>query len=100
MRDRMPLIGGVLLLAVVIASMSLFTVDQRQYAVVFQLGEVREVIDKPGLNVKLPLIQNVRFFDKRILTMDTPEPERFITSEKKNVLVDHFVKWRIVDPRL
>lgn len=100
MRDRMPLIGGALLLVVVIASMSLFTVDQRQYAVVFQLGEVKEVIDKPGLNVKLPLIQNVRFFDKRILTMDTPEPERFITSEKKNVLVDHFVKWRIIDPRL
>jgi membrane protease subunit HflC len=96
----MPLIGGALLLVAVIASMSLFTVDQRQYAVVFQLGEVREVIDKPGLNVKLPLIQNVRYFDKRILTMDTPEPERFITSEKKNVLVDHFVKWRIVDPRL
>lgn len=61
---------------------------------------MKEVISEPGLNVKLPLIQNVRYFDKRILTMDTPEPERFITSEKKNVLVDHFVKWRIVDPRL
>ncbi|MBS0543906.1 MAG: protease modulator HflC [Proteobacteria bacterium] len=100
MRDRMSLIGGALLLLIALASMSLFTVDQRQYAIVFQLGEVKEVIDKPGLNVKLPMIQNVRYFDKRILTMDTPEPERFITSEKKNVLVDHFVKWRIVDPRL
>lgn len=100
MRDKMSIIGGALLLAVVIASMALFTVDQRQYAVVFQLGEVRNVIDAPGLNYKLPLIQNVRYFDKRILTMDTPEPERFITSEKKNVLVDHFVKWRIIDPRL
>lgn len=67
---------------------------------VFQLGEVKEVISEPGLKVKLPFIQNVRYFDRRILTMDTPEPERFITSEKKNVLVDHFVKWRIVDPRL
>ncbi|MCB1913118.1 MAG: protease modulator HflC, partial [Rhodocyclaceae bacterium] len=56
--------------------------------------------DKPGLNFKWPLIQNVRYFDRRILTMDTPEPERFITSEKKNVLVDLFVKWRIVDPSL
>lgn len=100
MRDKMSVIGGSLLLAVVIASMSLFTVDQRQYAIVFQLGEVKEVISEPGLNVKLPFIQNVRYFDKRILTMDTPEPERFITSEKKNVLVDHFVKWRIVDPQL
>lgn len=100
MRDKMPLIGGLLLFIAVVASMSLFTVDQRQYAIVFQLGEVKEVISEPGLNVKLPLIQNVRFFDKRILTMDTAEPERFITSEKKNVLVDHFVKWRIIDPRL
>ncbi len=100
MRDKMSVLGGALLLLVAIASMSLFTVDQRQYAIVFQLGEVKEVISEPGLNFKLPLIQNVRYFEKRILTLDTPEPERFITSEKKNVLVDHFVKWRIVNPRL
>ncbi|WP_068636063.1 protease modulator HflC [Thauera butanivorans] len=100
MRDKLSLIGGIILVAIVIASASLFTVDQRQYAIVFQLGEVKEVISEPGLNFKLPLIQNVRYFDKRILTLDTPEPERFITSEKMNVLVDHFVKWRIVDPRL
>ncbi|MDY0073002.1 MAG: protease modulator HflC [Thauera sp.] len=100
MADKASIFGGAVLLAAVVASASLFTVDQRQYAVVFQLGEVKEVIDQPGLNFKLPLIQNVRYFDKRILSMDTPEAERFITSEKKNVLVDHFVKWRIVDPRL
>ncbi|MDD3675512.1 MAG: protease modulator HflC [Thauera propionica] len=100
MRDKFPLIGGALLVIILIASASLFTVDQRQHAMVFQLGEIKEVIDEPGLKFKLPLIQNVRYFDKRILTMDTAEPERFITSEKKNVLVDHFVKWRIVDPRL
>lgn len=100
MRDRMSILGGALLLLLAIVSMSLFTVDQRQYAIVFQLGEVKEVISEPGLNFKLPLIQNVRYFEKRILTLDTPEPERFITSEKKNVLVDHFVKWRIIDPRL
>ena len=81
MRDKLSLIGGIILVAIVIASASLFTVDQRQYAIVFQLGEVREVISEPGLNFKLPLIQNVRYFDKRILTLDTPEPERFITSE-------------------
>ena len=100
MRDKFPLIGGALLVIILIASASLFAVDQRQHAMVFQLGEIKEVIDEPGLKFKLPLIQNVRYFDKRILTMDTAEPERFITSEKKNVLVDHFVKWRIVDPRL
>lgn len=100
MNNRIQIIVGALVLLGVLASMTLFVVDQRQTAVVFQLGEVKDVIEEPGLHVKLPLIQNVRFFDKRILTIDTPEPERFITAEKQNVLVDHFVKWRIVDPRL
>jgi modulator of FtsH protease HflC len=100
MRDKMPIFAGGLLLAILIASMTLFTVDQRQYAIVFQFGEVKQVVSEPGLKFKWPLIQNVRYFDRRILTIDTPEPERFITAEKKNVLVDHFVKWRITDPRL
>ncbi|MBL8438971.1 MAG: protease modulator HflC [Zoogloeaceae bacterium] len=99
MKEKLPLFGGALLFLIALGSMSLFTVDQRQHAIVFQLGEIKEVISEPGLNFKWPLIQNVRYFDKRILTMDTPEPERFITSEKKNVLVDLFVKWRIIDPR-
>jgi modulator of FtsH protease HflC len=99
MKDKLPLLGGALLLLLALGSMSLFTVDQRQHAIVFQLGEIKDVISEPGLNFKWPLIQNVRYFDKRILTMDTPEPERYITSEKKNVLVDLFVKWRIIDPR-
>jgi membrane protease subunit HflC len=85
---------------IVVLGASIFTVDQRKFAIVFQLGEVRDVISEPGLYFKWPLIQNVSYFDKRILTLDNPEPERFITSEKKNVLVDSFVKWRIVDPRL
>jgi membrane protease subunit HflC len=97
MREKMPLFAGGLIALLIVISMSLFTVDQRQYAIVFQLGEIKDVVDKPGLNFKWPLIQNVRYFDKRILTFDTPEPERFITSEKKNVLVDSFVKWRIID---
>ena len=84
----------------VIVAMSIFTVDQRQYALVFQLGEVKRVITEPGLNFKIPMIQNVRYFDRRILTLDNNEPERFITSEKKNVLVDSYVKWRIIDPKL
>jgi len=99
MNPKLTVIGAILALLAVLASMTLFVVDERQYAIVMQFGEVRQVIDRPGLYAKLPLIQNVRFFDKRLLTIDTPDPERFITSEKKNVLVDHFVKWRIVDPK-
>jgi membrane protease subunit HflC len=80
---------------------TLFVVDQRQFAIVFALGEVRKVINEPGLHFKLPPpFQNVIFLDKRILTLDTPEADRFITAEKKNILVDAFVKWRIIDPRL
>ena len=91
---------GLLAAGVFAFGMSVFTVDQRQFAIIFQLGEIKHVIAEPGLHFKWPLIQNVRFFDKRILTLDSPDPERFITSEKKNVLVDSFVKWRIVDPKL
>lgn len=86
-----------LILALVVMSLTLFTVDQRQNAIVFQLGEVVSVKTKPGLYFKIPMVQNVRYFDTRVLTIDSAEPERFITSEKKNVLVDSFVKWRIVD---
>lgn len=82
-----------------ILSQSMFMVDQRQFAVVFQLGELIRIKDEPGLGWKVPLLQNIRFFDKRILTMDPAEAERFLTSEKKNVLVDLFVKWRIVDAK-
>jgi membrane protease subunit HflC len=89
------LIGAVA--ALVLLSMSVFVVDQRQDAIVFQLGEVVSVKTEPGLYFKVPLMQNVRYFDSRILTLDTVDPERFITAEKKNVLVDSFVKWRIVD---
>jgi membrane protease subunit HflC len=86
-----------LLVVLVILSASMYTVDQRQNAMVFQLGEVVSVKTAPGLYFKLPLVQNVRFFDTRILTMDPADMERFLTSEKKNVLVDSFVKWRVVD---
>ncbi|HJV81365.1 protease modulator HflC [Noviherbaspirillum sp.] len=89
------------LIALFILLSTLFIVDQRQYAIVFALGEVKKVISEPGLHFKLPPpFQNVVFLDKRILTLDTPEADRFITAEKKNILVDAYVKWRIVDPRL
>lgn len=89
------LVGAVVVL--VLLSMSAFVVDQRQMAIVFQLGEVVGEKTAPGLYFKIPLVQNVRFFDSRILTLDSEDPERFITAEKKNVLVDSFVKWRIAD---
>lgn len=90
---------GLLVALVVLGSSVVYIVDEREQAVVFQLGEVVDVRTSPGLYFKIPVVQNVRFFESRILTMDTDEPERFITSEKKNVLVDLFVKWRIVDVR-
>lgn len=100
MRNSLNFVAAAIAALLVLLGTSIFTVDQRQHAIIFQLGEVRDVIDEPGLYFKWPMIQNVRYFDKRILTLDSAEPERFITSEKKNVLVDSFVKWRIVDPKL
>jgi membrane protease subunit HflC len=90
-----------LLLALMLLSSTIFVVEQRQYAIVFALGEVKSVIKQPGLHFKLPPpFQNVVLMDNRILTLDTPDADRFITAEKKNILVDAFVKWQIVDPRL
>lgn len=89
------LVGAIAVL--IVLSLSMFVVDQRQTAIVLQLGEMKSVKTEPGLYFKVPLVQNVRYFDSRILTMDSVEPERFITAEKKNVMVDSFVKWRIAD---
>jgi len=86
-----------IVVALIIASLSLFTVDQRQYAIVFRLGEIVSVKTTPGLFFKVPLVDNVRYFDARILTLDADEAQRFITGENKPVLVDSFVKWRIID---
>lgn len=89
------LIGAAAIL--ILLSLSMFVVDQRQTVIVLQLGEMVGVKTAPGLYFKIPLIQNVRYFDSRILTLDSAEPERYITAEKKNVMVDAFVKWRIAD---
>ncbi len=99
----MRIIGPVLaalLAIVVLAASTLFTVDQRQNAIVFQLGKVKDVITEPGLHFKWPLLQNVRLFDMRIQTYDDPEPLRFPTAGNKPLDVDSFVKWRIVDVKL
>ncbi|AJE99532.1 protease modulator HflC [Pandoraea apista] len=92
-------IVALIVLLIVLAS-TMFVVDQRRFAVVFSLGEIRDVYSQPGLKFKLPPpLQTVLYLDKRIMTIDNPEPERFITAEKKNLIVDSYVKWRIVDPR-
>lgn len=91
--------SGVLVLLLLASSM-VFTVDQRQFALVFALGEIRTVIAEPGLHFKLPPpFQNIVLLEKRILTLDNPDADRFITAEKKNVVVDSYVKWRISDPK-
>jgi len=90
-----------LIFGLIIFSSCVFLVDQRQYAVVFALGEVKRVVEAPGLHFKVPApFQNVIYLERRILTIDTPDTDRFITAEKKNLLVDSFVKWRIADPKL
>ena len=99
--NRLVSFGIFALIALWLLTASLFVVDQRQFAIVFALGEVKRVISEPGLHFKLPPpFQNVLFLDNRVLTLDTPDADRFITAEKKNILVDAFVKWHIVNPKL
>jgi membrane protease subunit HflC len=85
------------LVALLLLNSVMFTVDQRQAALVRQFGEVVQVYAEPGLKFKIPLIQNVLFFDRRILTNDARQAESFLTAEKKNVLVDSFIKWRVIN---
>ena len=87
-----------IIVLLILLSLSTFTVDQREFALVFRLGEIVSVKKEPGLYFKTPIVENVKFFDKRILTYESDQPDRFITSEKKNVLVDSYIKWRIMDP--
>ncbi len=88
----------VLVLAAIVVSMSTFIVHERELAIKFKLGEIVESDYEPGIYFQIPIINNVRKFDSRILTMDTPS-ERFLTAEKKNVMVNSFVKWKISDPK-
>jgi len=87
--------------ALLVAYSTIFIVDQKSHAIVFAFGEVKSVISEPGLHFKLPPpFQNVLLLDKRILTIDSAEADRFITAEKKNILVDSYVKWQITEPKL
>jgi membrane protease subunit HflC len=98
--NRIALIGISVLLALMLAASTLFIVDQRQVAVVYALGEIKEVITEPGLKAKLPPpFQNVVFLDKRIQTLDSPDSKAIFTAEKKSLVVDWLVKWRIAESR-
>ncbi|AHE97484.1 protease modulator HflC [Thioalkalivibrio paradoxus] len=82
--------------AVIVVALSTYTVDERERVILFSLGEVRKLDLEPGLHFKFPLINNVRTFEKRIMTLNIP-PDRFLTSEAKNVIVDFYAKWQIQD---
>jgi modulator of FtsH protease HflC len=93
------MVGGAVLAAIIFAT-TLFVVDQRQYAVVYALGEIKEVISEPGLKFKWPApFQNVVFMDRRTQTLDSLEPKPIFTAEKKSLVIDWLLKWRITDPR-
>ena len=96
MKLTMPLLALVVATLLVL-SQTLYTVDQTKYAVKFQLGEIIETQSNAGLYFKVPLVQQVKYFERRNLTLDNPEPDRITTSEKKPLLVDFIVLWRIVD---
>ncbi len=98
--NRIALVLGGVIAALLVAASTLFVVDQRQVAVVYALGEIKEVITEPGLKFKLPPpFQNVVFLDRRIQTMDSPETRPVFTAEKKSLVIDWLVKWRITEPR-
>jgi len=93
------IVAGALVVLMLVAS-TLFVVDQRQVGVVYALGEIKEVITEPGLKFKLPPpFQNVVFLDKRVQTLDSPETRPIFTAEKKSLVIDWLVKWRIAEPR-
>jgi len=97
--NRIGLIVSSLLVALALLSSMLFVVDQRQFGVVYALGQVKEVISEPGLKFKLPPpLQNVSYIDKRLLTLDSVDTEPMLTAEKQRVVIDWYVRWRITDP--
>jgi membrane protease subunit HflC len=97
--NRIGFIVSSALVALALLSSMLFVVDQRQFGVVYALGQIKEVITEPGLNFKLPPpFQNVSYIDKRLLTLDSPDTEPMLTLEKQRMVIDWYVRWRITDP--
>lgn len=97
--NRVGFIASSMLVALALLSSMLFVVDQRQFGVVYALGQIKEVILEPGLNFKLPPpFQNVSYIDRRLLTLDSTDAEPMLTAEKQRVVIDWYVKWRITQP--
>lgn len=97
--NRIGFIASSLLVALALISSTLFVVDQRQFGVVYALGQIKEVITEPGLNFKLPPpFQNVSYIDKRLLTLDSTDAEPMLTAEKQRMVIDWYVRWRITNP--
>ena len=97
--NRIGLFFSSLLVLLALASSTLFVVDQRQFGVVYALGQIKEVITEPGLHFKLPPpFQNVNYIDKRLLTLDSTDAEPMLTAEKQRVVIDWYVRWRISEP--
>ncbi|HOM19414.1 MAG TPA: protease modulator HflC [Ottowia sp.] len=98
--NRVGFIGTTVLIVLALLASTLFVVDQRQFGVVYQLGQIQRVITEPGLNFKLPPpMQNVTYIDKRLLTLDSMDTEPVLTAEKQRVVIDWYVRWRITDPQ-
>ena len=98
--NKLGFVITTLLVALAVFASTLFVVDQRQFGVLYSFGQIKEVITEPGLRFKLPQpFQNVVFLDRRVLTLDSPETGSIQTAEKKNLVVDWLVKWRIADPK-
>ena len=98
--NRISLIVAVVLMSLIVPASMLFVVDQRQVAVIYALGEIKEVVQEPGLHFKLPPpFQNVVFLDRRIQTLDSPETRPIFTAEKKSLVIDWLVKWRVAEPK-
>ncbi|MDB5846777.1 MAG: HflC protein [Rhodoferax sp.] len=97
--NRVGFIASTLLVVLALLSSMLFVVDQRQFGVVYALGEIKKVITEPGLNFKLPPpFQNVTYLDRRLLTLDSIDAEPMLTAEKQRVVIDWYVRWRVIDP--
>ncbi|MCV2349068.1 protease modulator HflC [Paucibacter sp. Y2R2-4] len=98
--NRIAAVVAGALVALMLASSMLFVIDQRQFAVVYALGEIKEVITEPGLKFKLPPpLQNVVLLDRRVQTLDSPESRPIFTAEKKSLVIDWLIKWRVAEPR-
>jgi len=97
--NRIGLFGASVALLLLLMNSMLFVVDQRQFGVVYMLGQIKEVINEPGLNFKWPPpLQNVRYMDKRLLTLDSSDTEPMLTADKQRVVIDWYVRWRITEP--